>query len=241
MENVIFVDKALYFIQKARVQCQNRKTHLEKNDKQDPLVEDVLEKLMGLEKYLNKKVEEIVKQHPAYDWFSNIRGIGNLNIGKVFCLIDIEKATTISKLWRYALGAPINGKVEKREKGKPIHYNAMLKTMCWRLAKSLIRANGKYAIYYREQKKRITEKMEQAGYTIISGSEKGKEKVISKGHIDRMAMRKMLKLFLSHLWLKWREALGLPITKPYVHEIGGHTSYITPEEMMEAKRTKKNQ
>src|SRR5215218_9565114 len=38
----------------------------------------------------------------------------------------------------------------------------------------------------------------------------------SDGHVDNAARRKMVKVFLSHLWLVWREAEGLPVSDPYV-------------------------
>jgi hypothetical protein len=44
------------------------------------------------------------------------------------------------------------------------------------------------------------------------------------------ARRKMVKIFLSHLWVKYREAEGLPISKPYALEyLEGHTHYISPD------------
>jgi hypothetical protein len=46
-----------------------------------------------------------------------------------------------------------------------------------------------------------------------------------------MALRKMVKLFLACLWLEWRKAEGLPLTKPYAIEQLGHDSFISPEEM----------
>jgi hypothetical protein len=32
------------------------------------------------------------------------------------------------------------------------------------------------------------------------------------------ALRKMQKLFLAHLWLVWREGIGLPVTRPSTTE-----------------------
>jgi hypothetical protein len=52
--------------------------------------------------------------------------------------------------------------------------------------------------------------------------------VWSDGHVDNAARRKMVKLFLSHLWLVWRKAEGLPIREPYAHEYLGHTSLSDP-------------
>ena len=49
-----------------------------------------------------------------------------------------------------------------------------------------------------------------------------------EGHLDNMAKRKMIKMFLEHLFRVWREALNLPATKPYVLEHGGHHHYYSP-------------
>lgn len=240
------IANSLEFIQRSRVSAQVRKTHLSKRRKKCDLTNEILERTNFLESWLNSKLENEVKSHPAYDWFSKVKGIGDLNIGKVISLIDIKEASMISKLWRYAGYAPVNGKAERRTTGKKLHYNQMLKLMCWRLAKSLIRAKAEYYDYYQEQKKRLTKRLEEEGHTIVPSAQLPKEKdsrtgkmkrvekdgYFALGHVDTMAMRKMIKLFLSHLWLKWREAEGLEVTKPYAHAIQGHTDYRAPEEFM---------
>lgn len=242
----IVISNALYFIQKARVAAQVRRTHLSKRKKKCKLTDEIMERTALFESWLDDQLKDFVKAHPAYDWFSKVKGVGDLNIGKVISLIDIKEASMISKLWRYAGYAPMNGKAERRTTGKKLHYNQMLKSMCWRLAKSLIRAKAEYYDYYREQKKRLTKRLEGDGFTIVPSAQLPKEKNIKTGkmnrvekdgyfalgHVDTMAMRKMIKLFLSHLWLKWREAEGLEVTKPYAHAIKGHTDYRAPEEFM---------
>jgi len=57
--------------------------------------------------------------------------------------------------------------------------------------------------------------------------------VIWLGHLDAMALRKMAKLFLACLWLVWREAESLPTRDPYAIERQGHTSLISPFEMVD--------
>ena len=57
--------------------------------------------------------------------------------------------------------------------------------------------------------------------------------VIWVGHLDTMAVRKMIKLFLACLWLVWREAEGSPLTKPYALDRFGHDSFIDPWEMLD--------
>jgi len=42
-------------------------------------------------------MKEMVKEHPAYFWFSKVKGIGDLNIGKVIGLVNIERADNLSQ------------------------------------------------------------------------------------------------------------------------------------------------
>jgi len=236
----IIVDMIGY-IQKARVSAQVRQSHLVKQNKKCDVTERLLERADEFETWLEDELAIQVKAHPAYSWFSQIKGIGNVNIGKVLGPIDIEKATQISKLWRFAGFGVNEGKGERRIKGEKLHYNSSLKSMCWRLGKSLIRAKGKYYEFYLAEKKRIGEREEQTGRKIVASAslpkEKGKhienDEFVGLGHVDMMAMRKMIKLFLAHLWLKWREAEGLPITEPYSMGIQGHSDFISPDEMIE--------
>lgn len=244
-EDLYTVANTLYFIQKNRVSLQVRKSHLKKNKKTCTFTDEALIKLEKLEDWLNSELKERVKAHPAYFWFSKVKGVGDINIGKVIGMIDIEKAETVSKLWRFAGFKPGDRKI----KGEMLHYNEALKSMCWRLAKSLIRAKGEYYEYYLEQKKRLRRVKEKDGLKIVPSAKlpkekdqkTGKMKHVEKdgfyglGHVDGTAQRKMIKLFLSHLWVKWRAAEGLAVTKPYAQSILGHENYRDPDSYIEQK------
>lgn len=249
-------------IEKARVALQVRQTHLKNSKRKDKITENLLAQVVGLEESIDKTVSGLLEQHSAYPWFSRVKGIGKENIGKVIGLVDIEEADTISSLWKFAgYAVDSDGHAPRRVKGKKLEYNSRLRTMCWRLGSSLLRAKGKYYKYYISQKKTYEERFKNEGYTILPASQlprmtevkKGSdgvlqsknkrhepEKVISEGHIHNMALRKMIKLFLSHLWLVWREAEGLPLTKPYAIDKMKHKSIITPWEMCDKEeKTKK--
>jgi len=51
--------------------------------------------------------------------------------------------------------------------------------------------------------------------------------VPTKKGIDMQARRKLIKLFLSHLWEVWRKLEGLPVVLPYPVKMGMH-EYIPP-------------
>jgi hypothetical protein len=58
------------------------------------------------------------------------------------------------------------------------------------------------------------------------------EGVVWQGHLHMMCLRREIQLFSDHLWVVWREALGLPVRTPYPMEKLGHTSVITPWDMV---------
>jgi hypothetical protein len=252
-------------IEKLRVAAQVRQSHLRKQRKADPETEDLCLKLTELEDYINGRVAELIENHPAYPWFSLVKGVGKENIAKVIGLIDIHKAPTISSLWMFAGLAPDGGKAMKRVKGQKLQYNSQLRSMVWRLANSLRIARGGFYDYYIKEKDNYTERFTGQGYKILptpsgvyaclncgaswakkrditpccADPEIGKKTreeptgVVWLGHLDAMALRKMSKLFLACLWLVWREAENLPIRDPYAIGRQGHTSLISPWEMVD--------
>ncbi|MBA7665097.1 hypothetical protein ES703_73163 [subsurface metagenome] len=267
--------EAALAIEKLRVASEVRQSHLALQGKQDPETDELHQRLKDLEDFADGTVARLIQGHPAYPWFSLVLGVGRENIGKVVGPIDIERAKTISALWKFAGEAPDKeGKAMRRVKGGgKLEYNSQLRSMCWRLASSLKRARGKFYEYYLKEKDKYTERFLNQGYKILptpqgkfvclncgaSGAKKRDiglccnnpsiEKklreeppgVIWLGHLDAMAVRKMIKLFLACLWLVWREAEGLPITKPYAIEKLGHSKAISPWEMVdrEAKVSEK--
>lgn len=69
-------------------------------------------------------------------------------------------------------------------------------------------------------KKRVYRMLKRAGYKEV-------EIVLSKGHIHMRAKRKMIKLFLAHLYEVWRRLEGLPVDVPY-SIARNYDAYIPP-------------
>jgi len=254
-------------IEKLRVASQVRRSHLALQGRHDTDADNLFERLVALEKFVDDRIAELVKHHPAYPWFSQVKGVGKENIAKVIGLIDIEKADTVSSLWKFAGFAPVDGKSERRQKGEKLHYNSQLRSMCWRLATSLLKAKGKFYDYYLVEKDKYQAKYAAKGIAVVPTptgrfcptclvevkakatkycptcgalltKKKEPDGVIFFGHLHNQALRKMIKLFLSLLWHSWREAEGLPTRVPYPAEYLGHNHIVKPEEMVD-KSTKR--
>ncbi len=197
--------------------------------------EDIVANLTPLIK--SAKKEMVAFGHcvgPIWDWVTGIKGLGckgssgSLVAALLAQIDDIAKFDTPSKLIRFCGYAVINGKAEHGQKGEKSHFNRRLKSLGYLINEQFIKQQtpGYVDIYYTEKmrlRRLYPDKVEMKGSPWPYK--------FTDQHIDRMARRKMFKIFLQHLWLKWREFEGLPVTEPYVQAVMGHTNIIQPDDL----------
>lgn len=223
----------------------------------DPFVAEIVADFEALERKIFRHMKRTVEHHPAWEWLDGVKGMGPTLSTKILGMIsDIEKFPTVSKLWSFSGYGLYGGKRQTPVKGQKLSYNRRLKTALYLAGDSFIKSRSPYRdlyddakVYYRRVKqvepmseildideipdrelpegkkewdKLIKEANKQAGAKVD-------EAVWSDGHVDNAARRKMVKIFLSHLWLVWREAEGLEVSAPYIiaHD-EKHTRYIDP-------------
>lgn len=207
-------------IQKARIQFGNRLSAIERmadnpaESDQAQLIERWTMRFTEMEMELDKDIAKIVKDEPIYRELSGIKGIGPMLGAKVISMIDIERDSSPSALWRYAGYGVIDGQRERPTPGEKLHYNKRLKSTLYLVGSSFLKCNSPYRRIYDNAKARYTQT--KPDWT--------------KLHIHQAAMRKMIKLFLSHLWLRWRTLENLPTRSPYVHEVLEHDTVYEPHE-----------
>jgi hypothetical protein len=220
-ENILrsLIDLRDRTIQKSRVAFSNRIGAVERgvdvpsNGSQE-LLERWLHRFNELEAELDGDIRQAVKGLEIVDRMIEVKGVGPMLAAKVVCMIDIREADTISALWRYAGYAVIDGTRERLAKGEKLHYNIRLKTTCYLVGSSFLKSDSPYRRIYDDA--RAYYEANRPDWT--------------KGHQHNASMRKMIKIWLSHLWLVWRQTEGLDVRAPYVHEKLGHEHEYTPEE-----------
>ena len=84
-------------------------------------------------------------------------------------------------------------------RGENAPYDREAKKLCYLIGVSFVRQGEAYKRYYNEQRARLEATKP--------------DWIPRRRHLT--ALRMTEKLFLAHLWLVWREALGLPVTAPY--------------------------
>lgn len=163
--------------------------------------DDQLWTIKKAEKEIRKKLVKEVRSYEIFDrWLAEVRGIAEITAAQLIALIDdIGKFDSISSLWSYVGLSVKDGKAPSREKGRQISYNPRLKDLCLGvIGVNFLRQNSSYRKFYDEKKEYYKA---NRGWT--------------DNHCHRAAIRYMVKEFLKHFWVEWREIEGLATTKPH--------------------------
>jgi len=181
--------------QKQRIACEHWVRSYSFMELSVPIiVEQMLVDLQDYEKKCKKDIDYYFKdkenQTDIYKWLVSIKGISNILAGQLIGHIDIDKTPGISNLWSYCGLKP----EDNRRRGKKCKWNHNLKSVCYLIGESFIKARTpKYReIYDKEKEKQIPtcKKIDKKGW---------------KGHANNRARRKMVKLFLKDLYLEWKD------------------------------------
>lgn len=232
-------------IQKSRIAFGNRVSAIEDGrDEVDPVTHDIivryLERFEQLEEEINEDIETIAADIPIIQEMVEVKGVGLMLASKIVAMIDIEQAHSVSALWRFAgygvvplceecgtylevgveydecpeCGGRVVHRAERLRKGEPAHFNTRLKTYCHQVGSSFLKSSSPYRSIYDKAREHYDLKRPEW----------------PKNRKHFAAMRKMIKIFLQHLWVRWRSLENLPVSEPYILTDPKHTHYLTPEE-----------
>jgi len=222
--------ETFYDVQKLRIAVGNRLVAMKKlqglgdEEIRRTGLHWIFDQLKTLEEEAGAMIAEEVERHPLWEnYLRFVKGIGPTFAGALIGIIhSADRFDTISKLWAYAgYAVSPDGRAVRRRRGERLRYNPKLKTLMWKIAVSWLKAHKRGFSFYGHMYE-VYKRIYQAK------AERGEVKNPTPLHIHYMAMRRAIKLFLSHLWLIWRLVEGLPIRPPYVVEKLGHKGFIRP-------------
>jgi len=223
-----------YDVQDVRIRSFNRLRQVGEVKGVTPNILKQLENQIKL--YIQHKIKkELIWQ----TYLKGIRGIGPILSGGLISWLDPAKAKHISSFWKYCGLHVKDGHAVKRQKGIHLDYNPKAKLLCWKIADSFIKQRTPFYRDLYDQTKiedasklgnpqenpencpQYSECVKRLGKT-ASRLKRESKKPSCKKHIDYRARRKMIKRFLSDLWIQWRTLEKLPISEPYAIAILKH-------------------
>lgn len=249
-ERIRVLVRTLYDFQDMRIRMANR-LKLKKDDSSQkkadlvldknsiPILREVKDDAMRMEKKLLKAIEAELKEFDVWNYFfKGVKGVGPMMAAVMISEYDIHIASTVSKMWQYTGLNPgmVRGKKRKEKKdgfdiivtdvmvkgdkltpGFVAPFNKWLRTkMCGVLASSFLKSASSYSEIYYNEKARLENSERVCEATEKMWNEE------SKGHRHNAAIRKMIKIFLQDLYQAWRTLESLPVRKPYQEEYLGH-------------------
>jgi hypothetical protein len=112
---------------------------------------------------------------------------------------------------------------QRRIAGQLLDYNPDFKQLCFLIGDQFIKQRESP---YRKLYDQFRLEYENRPDLMKERDERKKGESKGTGHINDMARRKAVKIFLSHLWEEWRTLEGLPTPEPYSFAVLGHTDKI---------------
>jgi hypothetical protein len=230
-----------YDCQKLRMMHRNK----ERTEGAGQLVGWLAKWLTDGEDLIHGKLEDWIESDKSPQearWAYSQIGIGPVIASGLAAHIDVTKAVHPSSVWKFA---GLAEGYDRKVKGVKLPYNSRLKTLCWKLGESFVKVSGKegatYGKLYAQFKHEEIDKNERGLNAEAAKRELATKKIkevatkkmlesgkLIDAHVHSRAKRKAVKLFLSHYWLKGREARGLPVSDPYAIAILKHDGKILP-------------
>lgn len=232
-----------YQMQDNRIRAAGQIRAMGENYEPHSVIAHFQEQAEVLESTVKSALHEYIKPKPIGKWLLAQYGIGPVIAAGLVAHIDIHKAPAVGHIWNYA---GLNPGVTW-EKGQKRPWNAELKTLCWKIGQSFMKFSNRdqcfYGKLYRERKAFELERNESGKLATNAGAALAKKNYrretaakacyeagkLPPAHIDAMARRWVVKLFLSHMHAVWFEAeFGKKAPEPYAMAHLGHVHKIDP-------------
>lgn len=228
---------AYYQAQRHRIRAKQQHAA---DTRDSAIVERILRDATHTERTYQGALGTYARAHPVGQWSLSQKGIGPVLAAGLLAHIDIERATNVGKLWRFAGMDPTLPGAKKGEKRR---YNATLKTLCWKIGESFVKVSGRddavYGHIYADRKQQEIARSEAGAFAdqaAVRVEKVGKttdaykwysEGKLPPAHLHARAKRYAVKLFLSHWhYVAFETRFGVAPEKPYILTKPEHSQHF---------------
>lgn len=239
-----YLVSAYYNIQELRIRCAHQIRKLVEADKPALVIGYVEKQSRVLEGQIRAALDRFGSKHRYGPWPRSVVGIGPVITAGLIAHTHMEHLTTAGHFWSFAGVNP--DAVWKKGEIRP--WNADLKVVQWKAGQSFMKIQNHpedvYGKIYRSYKDKYIARNEAGGMKANAEQALAKRNykkttiayqhyIVGKlppAHIDAMARRAAVKIFLAHYWeMCWRidhPSQEPPNPYPVVHL--GHAHIIRP-------------
>lgn len=243
----VFLVQRYYQNQENRKRFDNQIRALEKANKAHAVIAWLAKNDRVLETSCKYALQTFAEAHPTGRWLLSIYGVGPVITAGLIAHIDLEKTTSLGKLYRFAGIDP--SMVWKKGQKRP--FNADLKKLMWIAADVQVKFSGREECYYGllyNKKKNHIQRCNTEGKYADAAAEQLKKFKYSKttkayasyqegklpdAHVHARTVRWLSKIMLSHVYYAfYLYKHGIKPPQPWILDpnLGGHdpAHYIPP-------------
>jgi hypothetical protein len=133
-----------YNIQHYRISSRNQERAMESDEEPHLTISFFADQMQVFENQIKRVLDAWTDNDPLGQWAKSITGIGPVIAAGLLAHIDIHKANTAGKVWRYAGLDPTS----EWNKGEKRPWNASLKVICWKAGESFVKVSNNEKDFY---------------------------------------------------------------------------------------------
>jgi len=162
---------------------------------------------------LKRKLAFECEKNPDHEWMRHFSGVGVVAEAALLSRVDIEKADTVSSLWRFCgLGVEPDGKRQRLIRRTKRNYCSFLKAVLIHHVGTNTLISKRRAV--RQRRSHVVYPQYRVLYEKFKKLYTKSRPDWTKAHVHNAAVRRMVKEWAKHLWVRWRLEHGLSVTKP---------------------------
>jgi len=198
-------------IQKTRIAYGNRKKAIDQGRMPagfvDHYIQEGLDLAQSQEDRIDERIRELCIDSPLIDAAVGVKGVSHILCARIVQFVDIDIADTSSKIWSY-FGYLVNedGNAVRLQRGTKASFNPYARSSAFRVGASILKTASRKGSPYIDV------------YYDARRHYEGEYPDWNKQHVHLASMRKMIKLWLAHLYEVWRTIEDMPVRLPYIIE-----------------------
>jgi hypothetical protein len=238
-----YLVQGYYNVQELRIRCDAQVRKLQEGGRPSLLIGWLGGQTRVLESQIKGALDRFGTHHRFGQWPRRVTGIGPVLAAGLIAHTEIERLPTAGHLWSFAGLDPS----KSWERGQKRPWNADLKVLAWKIGQSFMKLHNHpadiYGKVYKIQKDKYIERNDDGGFADNAAKALGTKRWrkdteafkaysvgrLPAGHVDAMARRYAVKLFLAHYWAvsyRIHHDSEPPLPYPVVHM--GHAHVIPP-------------
>ena len=182
----------------------------------------IFDEFKASEAVIDRLVEMCCWNNPMYHHLTQLHSIGPITAGCFIAMVDPERMVHASSLWKFCgLACRDDGTRDRKIAGQKLEYSQFMKSRMFVVGTGMLMGRKSPYVGLYHEERNVQESL------IAARAENAPE---NDFHAHLRAMRRMMKVFVTHVYEVYRLSNGLEISEPFPCTRDGHSTKYMRED-----------